>query len=311
MHLWTISTHATVGRALTPELKHIWGITVPLIAQRWPCLMYSILAITSAHKAHLDPLQREKHLQETRRYHVQASTLFRPLLDFGINDDNSGPSLIFSILTMLTSLTLQQTKSEDGDLDKFVEWVLLTRRSVLFARTLGNTAGAAQGIAGLLPRSISHLKTPFTLDERLSASLNQLEATYLALLDASSFEYDVIRSSTAQTREWFTLVAPHPQDLNYIIRWIALLPDGYFELLRSKHSFALALLGHWIVPLQHAPRRWILGDWPERVAVALMDELGVEWRDTIRWVMIETNISSSKEGGIANIAFHLTAEAAS
>jgi hypothetical protein len=245
MHHWTLTTHSTVSLTMTLEAKNIWQAAVPHLGNYYSFLMHSILAFTSAHKAHLDPFRKEMYLEVAQRHHVSASMLFRSSFPSGIKASLSGPLLVFSILTVVTSMGLsQQVCDEKSDLDEFINWLLLTHRSTRLARVSRLGDRVENRLSGLLKHAVLCRQSPLTLDVGLLLSLDILESANLNALSISSTDGAVISLSIIQTKQWFTLVPIQPHNLVFIIRWIDLLPDEYFELLRKKKPFALALIGH-------------------------------------------------------------------
>ena len=285
MHQWTTSTSISVIRVTTPDIKDLWQVTVPQLAQNQRFIMHSILSLSAAHLAYLRPMQRDQHQQVARQHHVDASAAFRNVSSSGIERPSHESVLIFCILHMVAALALLPVgQNEVSDLEHFVSWLMLLRTTLKLAHAYNwdpnNPNSDLQNIMGFFAQSPPPQLKP---DPGLQASLSKLEAFNASASPPN--DKPVFSEAIAQTKLWFTLVPLHPPNLLFLLRWVIQMPDAYLDLITKRSSLALVLLAHWIIPLRNAPRKWMVGEWPERAIDAIRKQVGDAWTSTMGWVV--------------------------
>lgn len=264
--------------------------------------MHSVLGITAAHVAFLEPSSRSKYQYLARQNHVEASKLFRIHALSVTSKTDPIAILTFCMLTMLTSVALMQAelaKTKIGRLDHFIDCLLLLRQSLRFVRTLNLESLEQRAIEIILVPAASGLpKTQLPLDSNLIESLKKLD-TINETREVKDFDDKaVVTESIAALRDWYRIVPLHPRNLVFVVRWAHMVPDQYYEALQRKNPLALAVLIHWFIPLCNNPDTWALANWPQQIVAAILEELGDEWSETMAWVRQETGVYEFLASGI-------------
>jgi hypothetical protein len=305
LHHWATSTCQVVGLNHGLDRERIWKTVVPRLAQGNPFLLYIVLATTASHLStntyQSDP-RRYRYRRLALHHHVQATSHFR----YAITHDHERPPsesaiLPFGILTMFTSLALlPATKdSRSEELDDFVRWLVFTRHSVAFAMSYTKSDYVSYETTGLvshlqggdLSRAPKQLTATDQLPGSLVDSLDRLSSLIASSPSLNSGDVETLLLAIAQTKLWFRLVPPHPQNHTYLMLWVGSMTEAFFVLVASRSPHALALMAHWLVPLYHAPKLWFISDWPQRMILAVLDELtSVKMNNSIEWVMREVKL---------------------
>lgn len=283
-----MSTSSTVGLVSGPDIEHIWRVVVIGHLQNHLFLAHSILALTAAHMAYLDPSQHARYSDIARRYSVNASVLFRSCSVSDLSQFSCVPIFAFLILTGLTALSLLQ--DEAGHLDRFLDILDLVRHSLRVGNTYGTPEANDIIMARIMLASEVQPKGSLSLNGPLHSSLDNLNSVNLASPSASDSQKAILSHAIEQTKQWYLCVPLYPQNLILTPHWVLLMTDEYLVYLRGKNEVAIALLAHWIVPLYHAPKTWYMTRWPEKVVATIAKELGPARSNTIEWVLSQVPI---------------------
>lgn len=289
LHHFTLHTSQTLTPLETDEYCYIWQYEVPQLASSHPFLMHAMLSFAAAHQATCEPQQYPDRLQVARRHYSTALSLFRESVG-EITSDQADPLLCFCILTSFLSLRLGFDRQPDqGDaIDEFLELL----------HTLQRAQGVLNQVQGSLHNSrigslLRHTRNQeqHYMSPEFFYSLSQLESMALIYTDpvAEPSKAAAIHDAMVRLRHFYTLSSPRPRSWAHLLSFPIGLGPSFSSLLEQRDKLALCVLAHWTVPAYNARSKWFSGDWPQRLMLAISQELeGDEWTDTMRWPLSDT-----------------------
>ncbi|KAF2240039.1 hypothetical protein EV356DRAFT_8653 [Viridothelium virens] len=285
MHHYTLKTSLTVCRVLNRGVQQIWQTKMPLLAQKYPFLMHGMLAISALHAASEGEFDEGNAL----RYYNDALYSFRTSYRV-VRPEDSEAILGFCILIFLISIGIN-SKSEvtlSDPIKGFLAPLEVLRMTMRFFRSFRSQIDETT-LKEIVPE-----RNPVTspLCEGTAAALRNLEKCNRAMV-TSEAERKICQEAINQLSYYFSIVSPRPRDWNFLIRWLILIPESFHVLLQQNNPMALIVLAHWCVPIHHAPRRWFMNDWPERMIRSIANRLGSVWDISMQWPLGEINATGS------------------
>ena len=281
MHRYILRTSLTLCRALNEQVKEIWQSDVPVLAQEYSFVMHGLLAVSAHHAASEGELDRKVAF----KYYDTALHCFRTSCQ-AVRPKDGTAIMVFCIMIFIISLRIgsQSEITVSDPVYGFSEPLEVLRTTIKFFRSFRSQVNSIF-IQGLIPERKPDM---FALSDSVNAALCALEQHNRSLI-TSEVDRVVFEQAINQLRHFFTLVSSRPMNWNFLIRWLILLPESFDELLKRGNAMALAILAHWCVPIHHAPYRWFMNDWAERIILDVANRLGPEWQPVIRWPINEIN----------------------
>ena len=279
MHRYTLKTSWTLCRVPDAYYLQIWQSEMPLLAQKYPFLMHGLLAVSALHAASEGEVDREIALQ----YYNDALRCF--CTSYQVVHPEDGRAIIgFGIYNFVISVAIN-SQSETTRLDPiegFLEPLRVLRRTVTFFKSIRSQVGE-NTLKGLVQ---GQPPETFPASDDVLAVLRKLEGCNEALV-TSEVDRDICQQAIERLDYFFTIVSHRPQDWSFLIRWLLLISEPFFNLLQRKHTMALVILAHWCVPVHRAPWRWWMNDWAERMVRGVANSLEPTWEHSIRWPLTE------------------------
>ncbi|KAJ5225061.1 hypothetical protein N7468_006286 [Penicillium chermesinum] len=285
MMQWCNETYHTLSRG--PETDRIWRNAVPEEALTHPFLMHGILALSSLHLARTgpDPSQRAAYLNRAVAHQNQALALFRELLS-DIQESNAKAMFAFSGIVVVYTYGFPHSPDVHDPwscIDDFHQVLVLTRGIQQVIRAPTSSLGSSS-FAPIF--SIEEARAP--LPETTTAVLRHLhEANASCGARGQAHETEIYAATIDDLGEMLSFVYAGGTATTIAGHWAIRLPARFMELLREREPFALVMLAHYGVLLQHLKHRWCFDEWSVRVAKAVWAILDDQWRPLVHWAMRE------------------------
>ena len=275
MHRYTSRTYSSLCRSASESQRQFWQSEIPLLAQTYPFLMYSVLAISALHAAseqEYDQKAAIEHYNNALRCFRTSYPIFRP------EDATAVVGFCFLNFIISVAVSSQSEITVSDPIGGFLEPVGILRSTITFFQSIRSQIGG-EPLEDLVPEK-SHNR--LSLSEDTSAALQILERYNQALV-TSEGDREVCEETISSLRRYFTMVSPRPRHRIFLIRWLMIVPESFFTLLRQNNAMALVILAHWCVPVHHAPRRWYMNNWAERMVHDIANRLEPSWEPLIAW----------------------------
>jgi hypothetical protein len=285
MHHYSTVTSLTFASLTPMGFEKVWQDVVPVEARSHLFLMHTVLATAALHSAHLKPTESSRYVYIARDYHGKAMALFRSNVS-EVTQGNGSAVLAFAFLLVifcLGSSFIPNVPSPTDPIDSFFEALSALRGFWQLLPTVRPVAGESP-VAGWVQQSRKLYSIPPDSDvfEALAAldAVNETSVTEEA-------EKDVYRSGIRLLRKFFSDVPLYPTTWEVIFTWPLAITDEYATYLASRQPMALLILAYWCVPIHHAPHRWFLSQWGERIIRQIADILGPQWLFALEWPLSE------------------------
>ncbi|KAI0877668.1 hypothetical protein GGS24DRAFT_446357 [Hypoxylon argillaceum] len=240
-------------------------------------LLPTISSLCAMHQT----LQRESQSPGTYaqalQYNITASTRFRHT-ENGVHEGNWLPMLMFGVGYIMFSFA-DALSAPDCDFDYLSVFHIL-RGTAKIGDEIGEHLEKSY-LSGILQRRRRELAEPSGPDDSLQA-INQLGLSEHPT-GTSETTRAHCRHALDKLKWWARFVHGTPQIWKHFILWPASVTDGFIIALKEKQPLALLTYIYWCTVMYRAPRRWYTDGWHQRVAVAVMSELGPEYDALLEW----------------------------
>lgn len=280
MHHYTTTTFQALGPVRSPRVSQFWQNQVPDIAQAHHFLMHNVLAVSALHVAYLTPQQRSKYCRISVGHYNKALGLFRSSVT---NIAPGHVSAIFAstvlVFVMSMGLPFIHGVIDNDVLDAFMAIISVLRRSFHFFVSVWEQE-LGTGTPG--PWHFDILLGTYPIDDSTENALQALH-TMAESSAKNPGQLATYRDTIQKLRTSFQYTSLKPRMWGRTIFWPRSVSEEYVALLHEKQPLALALLAHWCVPVFHAPHRWYVDNWPERVIKTIAQSLGPSWEAIMKW----------------------------
>jgi hypothetical protein len=272
-------------------MRHVWRIEAPQHAVNHAFLMHEMLAFSALHKAHKLPGKRAQYY--SFGIHHQDLTIR------GIREKlrNVTPHEAPAIVATSTLLTLSVFASTGFELN-YPE--IANSQSAIdgilnifnLMQGMGNVLALAQVhvvnsfIAPMFKDSTEAIPSQPMLQELLQR-LPALSAFIQSRPDLPEQERMTYLTAIASFEPVLQMaMAPcvDNRELHFLFLWPMYLQPDFLNLLRQRHSGALAIAMHYSTMLFASQSRyWLMEGWGEQLMRACLDKLNQDWHSACQW----------------------------
>lgn len=302
----------TMNSAQIPSVREMWIKTVPQMAFEHQPLLHTILALSAAHRASLNPSEASTLRPIYHRYIDFSIQHHRPVtarLDYGINEHVCLNAILLSLYTIYL-----RSETPDDSYEPPLLWLSVSRGIRTVIQTIYKELIAAN--SRLMPLFLSHppafeisnappwmkagvageqTRRPFNFileHQREKEEMNsEIEKAYLECIRYIELMYAVTETES-------------PFNIRKILTGFASrVPREFFELISEKRPRALVILGYLFALAIRADDIWWLKGIPAKEVRGIESILPTEWKWTMVWPLnlvseaAEHPSRASPEGG--------------
>lgn len=283
MMQWCNATYESLSR--NERTGPVWRNAVPREGLAHPFLMHGILALSALHLARTgpEPSRRAEYLNRAVSHQNQALALFRELLS-DVNEGNAKAMFAFASIVVVYTFGFPHTPDVQDPwtcIDDLYQVLILTRGVQQVIRS------PAEYLNESTFAPVLHVDETYApLPEDSAIAIRHLrEANELCHVHDATHEKEIYAATIDNIAEMLSWVYGGTTTSVIAGRWAIKLPSRYLELLREREPFALVMLAHYGVLLQHLKHRWCFDEWCVRVAKAVWTILDDQWRPLVHWAM--------------------------
>lgn len=283
MMQWCNATYETLSR--NERTEPVWRDAAPREGLAHPFLMHGILALSALHLARTgsEPLRRAEYLNRAVAHQNQALVLFRVLLN-DVNEGNAKAMFAFASIVVVYTFGFPHTPDVQDPwtcIDDLYQVLTLTRG----VQQVIHSSAEYLNDSDFAP--VLHVdKTYAPLPEHSARAIRHLrEANQLCLAHDPNHDIKTYAATIENTAEMLSWVYGGTTTSVIAGRWAIKLPSRFLKLLREREPFALVMLAHYGVLLQHLRHRWCFDEWCMRVARAVWAILDDQWRPLVQWAV--------------------------
>ena len=298
----------TVCFTITDELDRVkvWQTTIPSLALSWPFLRHGLLALSAMHYRLACPVDRQIYFADSARRHLSiALELYIPHVQATSAESCAALFAFATIVPAVCYSFLQaiDTELEGEDLiNQFLyiwsyllgpkavaqearQWIHQSEVASLVSfrwleDIIPNLADEPRtALQTLLVQCQPRYKDPFSEGEDTSPSWQQQETLPERF---GHYKHAIEMLSNA-----FATSTGQPAQLGVVIGWPVFTSQAFLDLIRSKDSFALAILAHYGKALHAFSSFWWLDGLGRRLIQAVYQILGADHIHLIQWTLDE------------------------
>lgn len=257
-------------------LKPAWiEITLP-DAQCHQFLMDAVYGLAAFHLAYLVPHNGIKYANMAHRYHGRSIQGFQ-LNVTRITSKNASAVLGFSffqfVMTLASPFAIRSTSSVD------------------LIDSLYSALAAAQGFMRLQPIISPYIKSGrFASWFRLDQEYPRTPSTATKVLpmlknlqrinQQSQFSVEekaICFQATKLLNIFFSTVPFDPFEWQILFTWPSVLSGEFMKLIHNRQPIALIIVLHWLLPICHVSKHWLLSPWEQPIINNVLRSIGSSW----------------------------------
>ncbi|KAE8371339.1 hypothetical protein BDV26DRAFT_276303 [Aspergillus bertholletiae] len=277
-----------------PLLRPIWKGQIFEDSKEFAFVASSLNAITSLHRARLQPSESLRHMKEAFSSRAASINEFRSTVS-KITPSNASAVLDFAALQFVLCLDFPRSTA-NSEPDRIVS-------------AMSALISALRGFWNLQPSTVPFVKDPYIRTWSQIPQPNMNEATYNpALLAKLECFYEFISSyhasserttcciALAQLHAFFARMSLHERDWNLLRTWPGILPGEFIKLLDGRNPLALLITTYWCVPIFRGSGHWLLAGWdsgfPSAAATFISDDadLALFLSEALKYGMTEDTL---------------------
>ena len=297
LHHFTTQTYSTIGPLQRDHSA--WQTEIPRLALAYPFLMHAILGLAAAHQMSLGSATSTTDLCHTAREHYDSALrLFQESFLGPTSGELGSVFLGYGILTCVLHLSLGCEQAREKEpIDGFIHLVNLLQMNRKVMQEHGQSAQST-----VLHKFVTQEVCP---DSSQSPSNPELDVELLRLAAVvSSYagsildpaEAQALNTAYASLHGHYRRMGTTPKTGGGLLIWPFQLAPEFGILLSRRDPVALCLLSHWCVSICNAPYKWYVGDWQDRLMMAICARLqGTLWEEHIQWQLRETRLPRGNE----------------
>ncbi|KAK4624540.1 hypothetical protein CLAFUW4_06162 [Fulvia fulva] len=295
MHYFTLHSSQTLDAINSVQYHHIWQHDVPMLAQSNAFLMHALLSFAAAHRSTTLGPTSMQDLQSSRSHYGKALENFRQAVTT-VTAQQADAMMCFCTLISFITLrfdTVQPSAGQDS-IDAFINLLRVLQSSIGVLTSIKRHLQLSV-VGGLLAHTRQNQQ--HQISSVVATSLGSLERLVLT----RHVEFGLTASASAaihdclgKLRQFYTMTNPRPTSWAHLLSWPIQVGQSkhaaeFLSLLERRNAVALCLVAHWTVAAVHAPQKWYVGDWPNRLLLAIRRQThGIGLDDVMRWPLRET-----------------------
>lgn len=291
LHHYTAYTSLTF--ADLPEIIEIYRVTAPQLAFSDPDLLFSLLAISALHRAHIDPdpeRQQEHFSRATKHQHRSIRVLQDRITN--ITQQNCVglyiSACILSIYTLAEKSWLWRCSRDTASLDDVIRCLRLFRGVPSILRHENHSVFRWVMDGPLKPIGDGFLYKP-------TASFTLEQESYFAILrqflvedqDSGDEERAVYLEALQGLREYAELLLDHRvqrqiETVGLTLAWPTIVSEQYLKYLGEPRRGAILLLAQYAALFTRLEHFWWAEAWGKTVLAVSLELLPEVWKWSIR-----------------------------
>jgi hypothetical protein len=280
-----INAFRNKGDKSTNDIRATWFNWIVGVAKSSPHLMDALFALAAFHLQHVNAGDKTV-IEAGHRYMTRAIQGHSRQLQEGINADNAEE--VFAMSTCVTFYVTSGRHLEPNGEQDLLHW---------FQSWQGMRA-VLQSCWNLLKRedlkSLIHNESTMELlnPGKHSDQAEALDTFNFLVDDLSSFDVDPETRTAYETSvQYLNKIYASPAVNRHILKFPGIVTNRYVDLVATKDSRALAILGYYFMLVILAEQIWWLQGAAERDFGFLMKELPEIWKPRMAWAMTEFEFS--------------------
>lgn len=281
LHHYLTDTYTTLTSR--NDLRQMWQVAMPKLAQQHRFLMHSIFSVTALHLASSHPPHQSSYIDRAIRHHNIALQQYRYALD-NMTQRNSAALLACSTLIVIFALNLavlRPRKEASGSIEEIIGIFSLLRGVPFLLAEMWcwiQDSEIAPLFAGREPTD------EVVLPDDVARALELLEErNRVCSTDVS--ERDTYARAIADLERCFKLLWSKDPDHGMVLSWPIFVGREYIALLAARQQMALVILAHYAVGLDKIRDTWWAKEWGNKLIQEVYLEVKGDWKSVIKWLV--------------------------
>lgn len=281
LHHFSTVTYATMGSRY--DLRQMWQIQIPKMAQKHKFLMHGLFSVAALHFVCSHPENQSLYVDRAIRHHNIAIREYSFELQ-RITRENCTSLFACATLIVIFAFNLATLRPQEelmGPIEEISGIFMLLRGVPLVLGELWDWVRESE---------IAPLFKGRDLDDTISIPDDFSKA--IALLEdqnrlTSKRDIDRITYTRAiqGLRECFRLISSKDRTNGMVFRWPITVSQEYIALLGSRQQMALVILAHYAVTLYELRDTWWVMGWGSKLIREVHQVINDEWKPLLAWPM--------------------------